>query len=53
MNRVGKRVRKIYGYTTHEPDPRRAQVYDGVKWLVNWFQYDVYEDKWQIEIHEL
>jgi hypothetical protein len=53
MNRVGKRVRKIYGYTTHEPDPRRAQVYEGVKWLVNWFQYDVYEDKWQIEIHEL
>ena len=53
MNRVGKRVRKIYGYTTHEPDPRRAQLYDGVKWLVNWFQYDVYEDKWQIEIHEL
>jgi len=53
MNRVGKRVRKIYGFTTHEPDPRRAQVYDGVKWLVNWFQYDVYEDKWQIEIHEL
>lgn len=53
MNRVGKRVRKIYGYTTHQPDPRRAQVYEGVKWLVNWFQYDVYEDKWQIEIHEL
>ncbi len=53
MNRVGKRVRKVYGYTTHEPDPRRAQFYDGVKWIVNWFQYDVYEDKWQIELHEL
>ena len=53
MNRIGKRVRKISGYTTHVPDPRRAQIYDGVKWMVTWFQYDVYEDAWQIEIHEL
>lgn len=53
MNRIGKRVRKISGYTTHEPDPRVAQIYDGVKWMITWFQYDVYEDAWQIEIHEL
>jgi ribosomal protein S17E len=53
MNRVGKRVRKISGYTTHFPDPRRAQIYDGVKWIVTWMNYDVYTDTWQIEIHEL
>ena len=53
MNRIGKRVRKISGYTTHVPDPRRAQLYDGVKWMITWFRYDVYEDSWQIEIHEL
>jgi hypothetical protein len=53
MNRIGKRVRKISGFTTHQPDPRRAQIYDGVKWVVTWLQYDVYTDTWQIEIHEL
>jgi hypothetical protein len=53
MNRVGKRVRKISGFTTHQPDPRRAQIYEGVKWMVTWCQYDVYTDTWQIEIHEL